>query len=376
VIALVLAAAHPEVLFAADPGTAVAASAPSPKLGQRPLLTAEEWKSLDRAVDRGLDFISKSQDTDGSFPTRISGQPGVTSLCVMAMLARGHQPGQGPNGAQIEKAIDFVLDLQDPSVGSIMAERTNIESSIPGHYNHGISGIMLGEVYGMTHADRHERIRKAILKALGYSRTQQLRPKNNPDDRGGWRYVKVSQNDSDLSVTAWQLMFFRSARNAGFDVPQEWVTDALSFVHRTFDVNRRTFVYALTGTDRRTTRGIVGAGIVCLELGGEHGSETARIAGDWILQRSFSPYNDRSNVKDRYHYGAFYCSQAMFQLGGEQWRQFFPNLLHVLADSQRADGSWDPEQHRNDASFGNVYTTALSVLALATPYQMLPIYQR
>jgi len=350
--------------------TAKAASA------DRMLLTTDEWSRLDRAVDRGLRFIAKSQDADGSYPTLLEAQPGVTSLCVMALLARGHQPGKGPYGAQLDRAIDYVLDMQDSSSGAIMPRRSLETMNLAAHYSHGISGVMLAEVYGMTGATRHGRIRTAIEKALGYTRKAQLRPKRNPAERGGWRYIHVRPVDADLSVTSWQLMFLRAARNAEFNVPGEWVSDAMGYVHRSFDVNERAFVYALSGERRYSTRGMVGAGIVCLALGGEHQSETAMMAGDWILQSSFERYNQTRIPEDRYHYGAFYCSQAMFQLGGNYWQRFFPPLLKVLADAQHADGSWDAESGDDDSKFGTAYTTSLAVLALAAPYQILPIYQR
>lgn len=124
---------------------------------------------------------------------------------------------------------------------------------------------------------------------------------------------------------------------------------------------------------------MVGAGIVCLELGGEHRSETGLEAAKWIHRHKFEPYNNSWHPEDRYHYSVFYCSQAMFQLGGDDWHRFFPRLLNVLAEAQHADGSWDPETangYKGDGKYGNVYTTALAVLALSTPYQLLPIYQR
>jgi hypothetical protein len=344
----------------------------------RTVLTPEEWSRLDHAVDRGVNFIARSQVRDGSFPTVYDGQPGITSLCVLALLARGHQPGKGPYGAQIDRAIDYVLDIQDPNVGSIFPERFSggrAPRSFSGNYNHGISGVMLAEVYGMTNAPRHERLREAVMRALRYTRSQQVRPKSNPDENGGWRYVHIQAgNDADLSITAWQLMFLRSARNAEFNVPEEWIKEAMGYVQRSFDVNERGFVYALSGDERYCSRGMVGAGIVCLELGGQHGSETSREAGNWILHHSFDSYNNSWHPEDRYHYSAFYCSQAMFQLGGDAWRRFFPGFLRVLADAQHADGSWDLD--RGDQKYGNVYTTALVVLSLATPYQLLPIYQR
>ena len=350
------------------------------------LLPVDQWARLDRAVDRGLTFLSREQQPDGSFPTSADGQPGVTSLCIMAFLARGHQPGKGPYGPQIERAIDFVLDMQDQRVGAIMADRwvggrvvritDGRNRSFAGNYNHGICGVTLGEVYGMTSSKRHERIRQAILKALEYTRQQQIRPKRNPDERGGWRYVhSYGVNDSDLSVTAWQLMFLRSARNAEFNVPKAWTDEAMQYVHRSFDTEQRGFVYALSGEDHYCSRAMVGAGVVCLALGGEHESETAKVAGEWILRRSFEPYRSFSTHDDRYHYGAFYCTQAMFQLGGHYWHDFFPRLMRVLTNAQHEDGSWDPEVP-DDSEYGNRYTTALAILSLATPYQLLPIYQR
>jgi hypothetical protein len=359
----------------ADERDKPSASLRTARTTDRKSLSPDEWKRLDRAVDRGLAFISKGQQSNGSFLTSLEGQPGVTSLCVMALLARGHQPKKGPYGAQIDRAIDYVLDMQDPTTGALMADRSD---EIAGNYNHAIAGVMLAEVYGMTDAKRHDRIRIAVMKALDYSRKQQTRPRRNPADHGGWRYLHPSPsgNDSDLSVTAWQLMFLRSARNAEFNVPEQWIKEAMGYVHRTFDANERGFVYALAGFRHYCTRGMVGAGVVCLALGGEHQSETAKIAGDWILHSSFASYNRGSREEDRYHFGAFYCSQAMFQLGGDYWHRFFPPLLKALTEAQHADGSWDPEWADDDSKFGSLLSTAFAVLALSPPYQMLPVYQR
>ena len=295
----------------------------------RNLLTPEQWKQLDRSVDRGVGFIVKNQQEDGGFPTSASGQPAINSLCVMALLSRGHQPGKGPYGAKIERAIDYVLDMQDPRTGAIMQDRRLVGSRTDDLiYSHAISGVMLGEVYGMTTASRHDRIRSAILKGLKFTRKEQIRPKPNPDERGGWRYAfKETPIASDLSVTAWQLMFYRSARNADFDVPETWVKEAMGYVHRSFDVNERAFVYALYGYDRFATRGMVGAGIVCAGAGRRAPIRDGQSGRRLDPRHSFEPYGVTRGQEDRYHYGAFYCSQAMFQLGGDFWRKFFPRLL-------------------------------------------------
>jgi hypothetical protein len=110
-------------------------------------------------------------------------------------------------------------------------------------------------------------------------------------------------------------------------------------------------------------------------LAGRHQTPEARAAGDWILARPFGKYLEQVGQHDRFFYGAFYCSQAMFQLGGRHWQEFFPTLCKTLVDNQAADGSW-AEEPGYDRIFGNVYSSAIAVLALSPRYQLLPVFQR
>ena len=376
------------VLVLAAPRQADPQTQPEPRAEESfdaaDVLSPAQWEGVDRSVDRALAFLAKQQGADGTFPTYQTGQPGVTSLGVLAFMSRGHLPGKGPYGAQLDRAIDFVLSTQrDTGLFSYVqahhGRTTYAGASQTALYNHGIAGLMLGEVYGMTTGDRHERIRAAIIDAIAFTREYQIEYKRFPDEKGGWRYMgdQISGSPtSDMSVTGWQLMFLRSARNAGFEVDTQYVDDALVYVRRSFDPRARGFLYALHGSGQRTvSRGTTGAGILSLSLAGEHESDLAQRAGRWLLTQSFQNYNAHSSHLDRYHYSAYYCSQAMFQLGGEYWVRFYPPLAQTLIRHQNADGSWQPEGGL-DSKFGNVYTTALTVLTLTPPYQLLPIYQR
>ena len=69
---------------------------------------------MEDCVDRALAWIASQQEADGSFHTLSQGQPAITALCVLAFLSRGHQPGFGPYGAQMDRAIDFVISCQKP----------------------------------------------------------------------------------------------------------------------------------------------------------------------------------------------------------------------------------------------------------------------
>lgn len=359
-------------------GDRTAKANPRDDRASQKILTTEQWQQLDRTVNRGLEFLATQQTKEGSFRGPPVGQPGITSLCVLAFLSRGHLPGQGPYGEQIDRAVDFVLSTQRSDGLLSHVAPTGWRAQKTALYNHGIAGLMLSEVYGMSGSRQHERIRKAITRAIAFSRDYQRRYVRNRHDRGGWRYMQNRPGaNADLSVTSWQLMFLRSARGAEFEVPKQVIDEALACVKHHFDRRSGTFFYRLRSryNPRSTTGAMVGAGIVSLSLGGEHQTETARRAGKWVLAYPVERYNRIPNGDDRYHYSIFYCSQGMFLLGGEYWAGFYPRLLRTLAEHQRHDGSWQAEASK-DNQYGNVYTSALSILALTPPYQLLPIYQR
>ena len=112
-------------------------------------------------------------------------------------------------------------------------------------------------------------------------------------------------------------------------------------------------------------------------MAGQHETILARSAGTWLLEHPFKYFGEGVPRRDdRFFYSAYYCSQAMAQLGGKFWEQFFPNLAELLLKNQSPDGSWPDEPGSGDSIFGNEYTTALAVLSLTPPYQLLPVYQR
>jgi hypothetical protein len=353
------------------------------------VLSPNEWQRVDAAVSRALRWLDSQQQPDGSFPTIPTGQPGVTSLCTMAFMAHGHMPDEGIYGLQLVRATDFVLTCQKQSglIALVGPDSPRINRNIPHEigtcaaYDHAISALALSELYGMTDRPRAKRLETAINRALRATLEMQRWPKDNAAEIGGWRYIDDDGTlDSDLSITGWQLMFLRSARNGGFDVPKEAIDSAVDYVRRAFCERYGAFGYANTERDYRS-RGMAGAGILAFAHAGFHNAPEAKRSADWLMQFNFDDYNriEKFNQPwfcDRYHYGLFNCSQAMYQLGGKYWEQFFPRAVEAVLANQGTDGSWQAESHFHDAQFGNAYTTALVVLLLGAPNQLLPIYQR
>jgi hypothetical protein len=354
------------------------------------VLSADEWDEVNDAVDRSLDWLADQQQRDGSFPTAPWGQPGVTSLCVLGFMSHGHLPGEGEHGEQLAKAIDYIVACQKANgLLAFVAPRSqeldrnishDIGYTVP--YNHAIAALALCEAYAMDGSERAKELEPTIKRALEATLEMQNWPKDHPEDEGGWRYLDdYDDRDSDLSVTGWQLMFLRSAKNAGFDVPDEPIARAIGYVRRCFRDDVRSFSYK-TGFENRVSRGMSGAGVLALAHAGLHGTPEAKAAGEWILQSGFDEYGGFGRVNgsrredDRYHYGLLTCCQAMYQLGGQPWHDFYPPTVQAILSGQNSDGSWQNENHHRDIVFGNAYTSAICVLALGAPNQLLPVFQR
>lgn len=355
------------------------------------VLDQEKWKQVDTSVKRGLEWLISQQNEDGSFETIELGQPAITSFCLMAFLAQGESPTNGKYQKQLSKAVDYIANEQKPN-GLIAASAPDAvpiprvfrkqSTGWPAVYNHAISGIALSEVYGQCSPKQAEKLMPVIENAIAATVEMQSWPGKRTNEVGGWRYLYVRDAgvDADLSITGWQLMFLRSARNAGFDPPEKTIDAAVKYVEGCFVEQENRRVHSYFGRGHCCSRAMAGAGVLALAHAGKHDSEEAVASGEWILKHDFKNYNDdtppyrTATHRDRYHYGAILCTQAMFQLGGKYWKQFFPTLVDALLANQQASGSWPPE--RRDREYGSCYTTALSVLSLSVPNQMLPIFQR
>lgn len=356
------------------------------------VLSADQWRRTDAATERGLAWLAATQQPDGSFPTSDLGQPGVTGLCLLAFMSHGHVPGAGRYGPELTRAVEYIAECQKENglIALVGPDGAEISRDVP-HvmgvtcaYNHGIGSLVMSEVYGMSDAVRTQRHRQVIARALEATLEMQRWPKDQSKDNGGWRYIDhYNSHDSDLSITGWYLMFLRSSRNAGFAVPKDPIDDAVAYIRRCYAREYGVFEYVADSREDDRSRAMAGAGILALAHAGFHRAPEATQSGEFILQHGFSQYNavmpfgKRLEAShDRYHYSLFNCCQGMYQLGGDYWRQFFPPTVEVLLANQQPDGSWPPDEHAFDAQFGSAYTTALVLMTLGAPNQLLPIFQR
>lgn len=316
-------------------------------------------KQVDAAIVRALEFLADRQRPSGAWTLQNEGEAtSATSLAVMAFLAAGHLPGEGPYGERIERGIDWVVAQQQPN-GMLAVERVHGPM-----YCHGIATLMLAEVVGMTDEDSAKPVRAALERAIKLILESQDVNKSRAH-AGGWRYQPRS-SDSDLSVTAWQLLALRAAKNLGCDVPAESIDRAVEYVKRLAVADSGGFGYQSPHAPSPVR---AGTGILALEICGAHHAPESMAAAEYLLARPLR-YNTHY-----YFYGAYYCSIGMFQVGGKYWDETRETIAVDLVRHQEQDGSWTARTG-GERSAGLIYSTSMAVLALAVEYQYLPIYQR
>lgn len=343
----------------------------------RTLLAQEVSESLyvpdetDRAVSDGVDFLVDQQASGGAIEDR-GHAVAMTALAVMAMASIGTTPNSASaRGEAMSRALDFVLDARHQDERGYFGARDNSRM-----YGHGITTLMLTEMLGMgATVEQNAGIHRALEKAIELILSSQAVSKP-PRYSGGWRYSPDSR-DSDLSVSIWQLLALRSAKNDGLDVPGESIEEAIGYLENSYaspigpDGMPRDPVsgFSYVPGTRAPSFTMTSAGLLAMQVCGRYESPLVSGAAKWLLERP-----PRRNERF-FYYGIYYYAQGMHQVGGEYAGEASRLVPALLLDDQRTDGSWIGRAG-DEQKYGAVYATALAILSLSVRYHYLPIYQR
>lgn len=288
---------------------------------------------------KGLRYLATNQAADGSWADSAGTYPGVVGLAVLAFLAHGEDPNQGPYANHIKKSIDFIIAQQNANgyIGNNM-------------YNHGFATLALAEAYGMV---KHDKIAAALKKSVDLILSAQ---KRNP--KGGWRYSPDS-TDADTTVSGCQLVALLAARNAGVPVPNDAIERGLKYLASCRGSNGA-YGYTSRGGGKPTLSAI---GSLCLSLAKQKDSKG--------YSTTLTYLQDNLDFRDRHYpfYFEYYMSQALFQADEETWKLWNEKNIEFLSAIQNADGSWPDSR-------GAAYSTSASLLSLALNYRFLPIYEK
>lgn len=355
------------VIFAALLAVAGLGLRSRPAFAQPP--AAEEWEitpQSEAAIKKGLAHLARKQGAAGNWGTN---ELGIVATGALAFMAAGHTPGDGEYGQAVGRALDFVVNNAKPS--------GLLNISAPNHdmYNHGLATFVLGQAYGMTN-DRKlgaalDRALRVIVQTQG--------------PVGSWSYV-AQRGDGDLSLCVMQAKALRSATDSGFEIPRKTIEKAIESVRSKYrpkhgvmnqgEAKLREGPGQFTYNGGGDTLAMAAAGVVCLQEFGQYedwriSKSMERVTGD--IAKAKLPTKPGSGELIFDSYTLYYVGQSLYQVGGQDWKDHYPNLRDRIIKGQRPDGGWVGGRVPGPAS--EIYGTAVAVFVLAIPYRYLPILQ-
>jgi hypothetical protein len=308
----------------------------------------ELTEKASQAIDKGLKFLLTIQKEDGSWDSDGSGGRAVaiTSLALMAFMAKAQFPGSGPYAEELDRAKNWLLkhakERPDGYLGTVM-------------YEHGLATLALSEMWGMTR-DREDD--DAIQKALEKAVLVIVRSQNSG---GGWRYQPQADGGEDTSCTQTVFHALASARQAGIMVPDETITKVIKYLKFAQNDETGGFAYAPNG-NANVSHACSAGGTYCAQLAGQRDSEMVAAGLRYLKTQSSVMMKGGGH----YYYMHYYAIQAMVQAGDDYYAEWYPQIRDELIRRQKENGAWH----------GGVYETPMAIIILATPHRYIPIYQR
>jgi hypothetical protein len=326
------------------------------------------------AVARGLFWLARHQNEDGSWDTNRFGSSGDcgdrcrhngsgggkmagTSLALLPFLGAGQSPHVPCKYRDVvSRGLGWLLANQHPVTGDLRGDtRGNGEM-----YVHGQATIVLCEAFALT---GDEALRQPAQKAVHFIDAAQ-----HPE--GGWRYRPLERGDT--SVIGWQVMALYSAKAAGLEVS---------------DATLKLAGYYLDAAESRVWPGRYGyqpgqpprpsmtaEALLCrLYLGGQR--DDAGLESGVMHLLADHPADARQ--ADIYYW--YYATQVFHHWGGQAWKRWNLAMQTALVSLQETSGheagSFSPRT-RHDYTGGRLYATALAVCTLEVYYRHTPIFRR
>ncbi len=328
--------------------------AAAPVAAQPPVAKTGEVVPRDvrEMYDRGLQFLAASQSEKGDWPGGVESGPGGTGIALMAFLASGEDPNFGLYSNNVRRALRSIITEQNASTGILGNSM----------YHHGFATLALAEAYGAvderslwTTGKAPRSIGQALELAVRAAVTSQKK-----NSFHAWRYSPDS-TDADTSVSGAVTVGLLAARNAGIEVPDEAVDQAVTYYTKMTSAGGEVGYAGIGAFGDSTARTSIATLVYALARRKdlrEFKSTLGNLTGN--LEQMSPGYVE---------YARYYQAQALFQGDLAAWEKWNKLLVRQLKQSQNPDGSIRGQ-------FGVTFSTSMSLLALALNYKFLPIYER
>ncbi len=310
------------------------------------------------AVAKALDWLKTVQNEDGSWGTQY--KSAMTGLALLSYLGHCEKQDSKAYGDTVMRGIHYLLELNEKQAGKMYTAKPAYET--------GIAAYALGEAYIIT-KNFYPKI-KGIDEAL--ERSISVITQGQKAD-GGWdySYTTAMTKGSDTSVSGWQIQALKVAKLTGleFEAIDTTLDKAMDNILRVRGP-KGGFGYR-TPQDKLSLSGV---GVLALQMWEPKKYKSEITEGVNFIVNTYNGYDNPSNHFNKY--GWYYHTQAAYQQGGRQWKDWNKIFQDTLLKKQSAEGywiDWGHKGHGPDANSieGKIYTTTLCTLMLEIYYRYL-----
>lgn len=349
------------------------------------------------SVRLALQWLRRNQNRDGSWSlmgpysegATLENKTAATAMALLAFQGNGQTHQSGEYKDVVNKGIQFLLKSQD-------ADGLFFHEGVSNHrmYSQAMATIVICELYGMTKDDA---MQKPAQRALNYAAKVQA---DDGQGGGGWRYQPGK--DVDTSVTGWFVMAFQSARMGGlegYSPVLERVSTYLDHVEQVtvdeqeLDAAKQlkdiVYYYRLDEIVRPPT-----TGTPALSKSGPTLTKANSMTAEALLCRQYLGWQRRDprmkkgaekilinsiNWDEPNFYYWYYATQVMHHLGGDDWFAWNRGMREAIPKAQvktgKEAGSWSPAGDPYGYQGGRLYATCFCTYLLEVYYRHLPIYR-
>ena len=304
---------------------------------------------VDAAVAKGLVYLARQQQADGSFTPLDEQGPRVAPAAgaLIAFLSTGQTPANGRHALVVRNAIDFIV-RQLPEDGDFGRADSSASK--------GQALIMtaLAEAHGLESDPALRRpIREALERSARFIRMAQHQ------ESGGW--ANDGRGSGELMTTLWMTLALRAARDAGVEIPDKHFERAAAFVRKCHRQNPAGYADHGGPTISSNTAALSILMLTVPRQGLQ--AKAALKALDALSQEKAGDFYDMAFAATL---GGIFSDDAATISG---WRS------PLMAKQQAEDGSWAP-MNSPPYGLGTVSATSSAVLTLSLPYRLLPVLDK
>ncbi|MBI4244202.1 MAG: terpene cyclase/mutase family protein [Planctomycetes bacterium] len=303
------------------------------------------------SVLKGLEFLSKNQNSNGSWGTGRDSKEdhvGVTALAGIAFLSYGNTPLEGKYSDDLQRAINYTITKQTES-GLISCSRT---LSAP-MYSHAFATLFLAEASGMSN-DGSTKIKPALKKAVRLIVHAQ-------NSTGGWRYTPGA-TDADLSVTICQIIALKAAEMAGIKIPDSTLERATKYI---LSCDQKTNGFRYQHDWGHASMALTGGALSALSFLSFKNPNIVENAKEYLKQ--YEPFG-KKRLYGHFSYSLFWATLSVNLTSDSFWKEYYSSIKKSLMSRYNEEGFWD------DKSVGDIYGTAMAINILNMALHYLPVY--